>query len=356
MFTTGGAAAALSATSFRTERACGAQEPTVPVPSSPVALEVRPYQLMCVICQIGRGCTENLDDPRLNEIVKAVRQDRKRPLTLRCNTDHVYRYQNPGHGEDTSEGELFNAKRDLDILQKLGLVPGDTRPAVDLIERVLAKVIVSRDICGYEKVTSETWRGCAQANSGNYEKGRALGIKAIFPPRNVDEKARYKKSSAADVYEARILKIRPHHLLCMSCFYGRSGKLAPIKEDNLFEAIDVIQKNPDIPVMLVAGCCMICPPCEKYDPATNFCVGGKSMALRDQKKDLDVLQKVGLKYGDTLSARQLYQLVYERIHSTRDICGFGDNLASAYEWSICGGAEKDGPYQKARTERLGIKG
>jgi hypothetical protein len=116
----------------------------------------------------------------------------------------------------------------------------------------------------------------------------------------------------------------------MSCFYGRSGKLAPIQEDNLFEAIDVIQKNPDIAVTLIPGCCMICPPCEKYDPATNLCVGGHSMALRDQKKDLDVLQKLGLKYGDTLPAQKLYQLVYERIHSTRDICGFGENLASAY--------------------------
>ena len=48
------------------------------------------------------------------------------------------------------------------------------------------------------------------------------------------------------------------------------------------------------------------------------------MALRDQKKDLDVLQKLGLKYGDTLPARQLFQLLYERIPSTRDICGYGD--------------------------------
>ena len=41
--------------------------------------------------------------------------DPKQPLTLRCNVDTVYRYQNPGHAEDTGEGELFNAKRDLDI-------------------------------------------------------------------------------------------------------------------------------------------------------------------------------------------------------------------------------------------------
>jgi hypothetical protein len=78
------------------------------------------------------------------------------------------------------------------------------------------------------------------------------------------------------------------------------------------------------------------------------------MALRDQKKDLDVLQRLGLKYGDTLPARQLLDLLYERIPSTRDICGYGDGETRAPEWSICSGAVKDDPYQKARAARLGI--
>lgn len=355
-FATAGAAATLAAASPATKRTLAGQG-TDALPTKGFArLEVRPYQLMCVVCRIGEGRTEDLGDPRLTEILKTVRGDPKLPLALRCNADTVYRYQNPGHGEDTPEGELHNAKRDLDILQKLGLVPGDTRPARDMFERLLDNVSTARGICAYEKVTSPTWQGCPRAESGNYEKGRALGIKAVIPPRDAKDKANSKKTSAAEVYEAKTLRIRPHHLLCMSCFFGRAEKLAPIQEDNLFEAIDAIQKNPDFPVMLVAGCCMICPPCSMYDPATNLCVGGRSMALRDQKKDLDVLQKLGLKYGDTLPARKLYQLLYERIPSTRDICGYGDGQTRAREWSICGGAEKDDAYQKARAAQLGIKG
>jgi hypothetical protein len=100
---------------------------------------------------------------------------------------------------------------------------------------------------------------------------------------------------------------------------------------------------------------MICPPCGKYDPVNKLCVGGRSMALRDQKKDLDVLQKLGLKYGDTLPARKLLQLLYERIQSTRDICGYGDGEVRAPEWSICSGAVKDDAYQKAQAAQLGIK-
>ncbi len=302
--TAGVAAAALGLPMLEPGRLAAAGEPGTLAASGFPTLPVRPYQLMCVICRLGAGCADELGEPRLTAILEAVRQDPKLPLTLRCNVDTVYRYQNPGHAEDTAEGELFNAKRDLDILQKLGLVPGDTRPAIDMFERVLAKIPQARGICGYETQTSDTWRGCAQAASGNYEKGRELGINAVIPPRDPQEKAQYKQTSAAAIYQAPALQIRPHHLLCMSCFHGGKDKLAPIAEDNLFEAIDVIQKRPDIPVTLIAGVCMICPPCGKYDPASKLCVGGRSMALRDQKKDLDVLQKLGLKYGDTLPARQ----------------------------------------------------
>ena len=353
--TAGAAAAALGLPVLRSARLASADEPGTRIPDGLSALSVRPYQLMCVVCRIGAGCTGDLGDPRLTAILEAVRQDPKLPLSLRCNVDTVYRYQNPGHAEDTAEGELFNAKRDLDIVQKLGLVPGDTRPAIDMFERVLAQIPQSRGICGYETHTSDTWRGCSQAGSGNYEKGRELGINALIPPRDPQEKAQYKQSSAAAIYQAPALQIRPHHLLCMSCFHGGKDTLAPIEEDNLFEAINAIQKQPDIPVTLIAGVCMICPPCGKYDPVHKLCVGGRSMALRDQKKDLDVLQKLGLKYGDTLPARTLYQLVFERILSTRDICGYGDGETRATEWSICGSAENDDPYQKARATQLGIK-
>ena len=354
-FATAGAAAALGLPVLERGCAAASEETGTRAQDGLATLSARPYQLMCVICRIGAGCTSDLGDPRLTAILESVRQDPKRPLVLRCNVDTVYRYQNPGHAEDTAEGELFNAKRDLDIVQKLGLVPGDCRPAIDMFERVLAQIPQTRGICGYEAQTSDTWRGCAQATSGNYEKGRELGINALVPPRDPQEKAQYKQTSSAAIYRATALRIRPHHLLCMSCFHGGKDTLAPIEEDNLFEAIDAIQKQPDIPVTLIAGVCMICPPCGKYDPANKLCIGGHSMALRDQKKDLDVLQKLGLQYGDTRPARQLYQLLYERILSTRDICGYGDGQTRAWEWSICGTAEKDDAYQQARAANLGIK-
>jgi len=358
-FARAGAAATIGVVSLET---AGAHESsrTNGAPQAPAAdgvLQVRPYQLMCIVCRIGQGKARDLGDARLTEILAAGREDPKRPIRLRLNTESVYAYRNPGTDENTPEGELFNTKRDLDIIQKLGLVPGDTRPAIDLFERLLLDIPTAKGICGYGAVTSGTWSGCSQADSGAYEKGHKRGIKAIIPPRDAQEKADYKETSVAAIHKAKALQIRPHHLMCMSCFYGdRMEKLEPIKEDNLFEAIDAIHKNPDIPVTLVPGCCMICPPCSHYDPETNLCLGGKSMALRDQKKDLDVLQKLGLKYGDSLPARKLYERLYERIPSTRDICGYGDGRERAREWRICGDPEGREGYRMARAAKLGIAG
>ena len=78
------------------------------------------------------------------------------------------------------------------------------------------------------------------------------------------------------------------------------------------------------------------------------------MSLRDQKKDLDVLQLLGLSYGDTLPARCIYALLFKKICSTRQICGYGDGIVRAPEWSICGTPEGSNNYVKARESNMGI--
>ena len=157
------------------------------------------------------------------------------------------------------------------------------------------------------------------------------------------------------MYETETLSIRPHHLMCMACFHDGRKTCEPDEEDNRFEAIDIIQKNPDIPITLKRGCCMICPPCGSYDPQSGFCVGGHGMSIRDQKKDLDVLQLLGLKYGDTLPARQLYCMLFERIPSTRMVCAYGDGVVRGAEWTICRDPAGSEAYKKARATNMGIQ-
>jgi len=310
---------------------------------------------MCIVCRIGEGRESSLGGERLNEIAASIRKNPVMPIRLYCNTYTIFRFQNPQHDEDTPGGRLFNEKRDLDILQRMGLVPGDTRPAIDLFARLLDSVPTAEGICGGEQ-TGREWKGCPRAHSGFYEKGHALGLQAVVPGRTEEEMARTKRESVEEMYRSKELRIRPHHLMCMTCFHGGKSKLAPIKADNLFEAIDIIQKSPDIPVRLIEGCCMICPPCKSYHPATALCIGGQSMGLRDQKKDLDVLRRLGLKYGDLLPARRLYRLLFEKIHSTTEICGYGDGIERSHEWRVCCGPDGSAGYVKAREANLGIEG
>lgn len=317
------------------------------------SMDVRPYQLMHIVSRIGAGCGDDLGDPRLNEILAAIRQEPYLPLTLRCNVTSTYAYQNPGHQDDTPEGELFNARRDLKILQRMGLVPGATRPAIDLLELLLRSVETARGILWFDEVTSETWRG-EPREAGHYEAGRAMGVQAILPPRSEAEMAEVKRQSARAMAEAGLLEIRPHHLMCVTCFYGGHEELAPIDEDNLFEVIDVVQKRPDIPIRLISGPCMICPPCPHYHPPSGLCIGGQSMSLRDELKDLDLLQLLGLQYGDVLPARELFARLYAHVASTREICGHGDGIARSPEWRVCGGPDGDPRYAKGRAAGLGF--
>ena len=314
------------------------------------SLNVRPYQLMQIVARTGSGCKEDLGDDQLTELLQAVRKNSGLPITLQVPVDSNYRYQNPLEINEESENRLFAIRCDLKILQKMGMVPGATRPAIEMFHRLLKGVEKAEGIICFNEITSETWKGFGREEC-DYDKGRAMGLDAIIPPRNQKEKAVVKVDSAKAMYRKETLKIRPHHLMCMTCFYG-THEFSPIDEDNLFEAIDIIHKNPDIHIELVSGPCMICPPCSLYTRTLNQCISPHGMALRDELKDLDVLQILGLKYGDKVPARKLYTLLFEKVHSTTQICGYGDDVKRSPEWSVC----PDGVpgYAKARAEGLGF--
>jgi hypothetical protein len=319
-------------------------------------LTVRPYQLMCIVCEIGAADDALPSAPRLREIVLAVKKDPLIPITLRCNVTGTYRYQNPGRAEDTPEGALYNDLRDLTVLQKLSLVPGDTRTAWDIFHRLFQSIKSPVGICALEGKDSANWPACARARSGAYEKAHARGVGVVIPVRSEEEMARVKSESASKTEKAQRLRIRPHHLMCLACFHGGKpfNQLAPIKADNLYEVIAAIHRNPDIPVSLVEGCCDVCPPCRDYHPPTGLCVGATGMGLRDQKKDLDVLRRLDLRYGDTIPARKLFRMLFDEIKSTTEICGNGDGIERSPDWRVCGGPQGNESYRKARAANLGI--
>ena len=324
------------------------------------SIDVRPYQMLCLICRQGRPDESECyyHEARLDEIQAAVAADPIVPLTLRCNTETVFRYQNPGRKCDTPEGDMYNDLRDLTVLQRIGAVPGSTLPAIDLFGCILDAIPTASGVCGYPEAEAPGWGRCRFADSGNYERGVAKGSGSIVPGRTADEMQTVKNESADVCERAERLAIRPHHLMCMTCFHGgRSGEaLAPIEEDNLCECIRAMQRNPDIPVELIHGPCMICPPCGAYHAASDLCIGNRSMGLRDDRKDLDALRVLGLRYGDVLPARELLQKLYSAVEDTTGICGYSDGAERSREWRVCGGPTGKDSFARARKVGLGVSG
>ncbi|MDD5596783.1 MAG: hypothetical protein PHV82_02495 [Victivallaceae bacterium] len=320
-------------------------------------IEVRPYQLMCLICRTGRRNREKYYfEDRLDSLTVKIRENINRPLLLACNCISAYAWQNPGREYDTPEGQEFNDRRDLAVLRDLNMVPGTAQPASDIIRKIFKHIKTCDDICALGKYCTDKWQECKFAEFGNYERGIAAGEKKIIPPcRPAAELASCKQMSAAQLYQKRQLQVRPHHLACIACIVkGRKPcEMEPLDADNACEIADIIQKNPDIPVELVSGPCMVCPPCAGYSPEHNICNAGIGMGLRDEKKDLDALMLLGMKFGDILPGGKLYEKLFTVLDSTKNLCGRGHSAAKVDEWVSCGSDGNDA-YLRSRAVKLHI--
>jgi hypothetical protein len=320
------------------------------------SITIRPYQALCAVCSLGGGDSVPKVE-KIKELLEIVRKSPDIPITLRCNVGDLFTFQDPGTQDDTPEGIEFNRRRDLEILLRLNFTPGETITARILFNRLLDRITTVSEICGYENITSDAWKGCPRAKSDYYERGRGRGITAIIPPRSKGEMEKEKNESLKAMYEARTtgIRVRPHILICAVCQYGW-GIRPPYKEDNLPELIQLILKEPDTLITLAEGAdWMMCAPCPERVPDLNACANVKgSGGLTNQLRDLRTLQKLGLTYGTTMNARELYRLIFERVPRTFDICNFDSPRPSIW-WddytigSYCGARDKHNKnYEKGK--------
>lgn len=283
-------------------------------------MTLRPYQLLCAVCALGADQSEEIDLEN-KRVLDSLKQNPDQPITLRCQVGEIFAYQDCGAGDDTPEGAEYNLRRDLEILHKLDLIPGGTLPARALFYRILERIETTSGICGYDRETAPEWKGCPKARSGQYEKGRAKGIYAIVPCRSEKDMQNDKASSLAAMYQAGEISVRPHILLCAVCQYG-GGIRPPYAEDNLPELIELMLKQPDTRIKLVPNAdWMMCAPCPQRLPEINGCVNQMGAGgLPNQMRDLRMLQKLGLTFGATRKAREIYRLIFERISGTLEVC------------------------------------
>ena len=151
-----------------------------------------------------------------------------------------------------------------------------------------------------------------------------------------DWKGEKMKESRDGISQADI-DIRPHHLLCTVCTLG--GVKCPLLPKNRIDYIlKQVRYDATLRIKLVSNCDEIV---HFREMQTEDYAQIDTQEVFNRKRDLDVLQKLGLMPGATMKARELFNLLFKRIPSTKDICGYGDGVVTSREWSICqGGDEK----------------
>jgi hypothetical protein len=279
------------------------------------------------------------------EVLERVRQDPTVAIRLMSPADEIPHYTEAIAGD---REEVLNRQRDLDVLQRLGLLPGDTRRARYLYTLLFERIATPDGLCAGD---TPGWEGCALARSGAYERVRADGWSAVVASRPEAECREYRARNVAEIAGGEGLYVRPHHLMCLACWHAGGEGQGPRPNDTLQEILLRIRDEPEVPITLVEGCCMACECCEGYHPATGRCVHAGGL-IRDYKRDLDVLRRLGLFPGATLPARELLGLLFARIASTREICGYGDGIVRSEEWRVCGDPQGSLGYEATRKRGL----
>jgi len=316
------------------------------------AITMQPCHLLSTVCTLGGAKCPLIDEDKAKEIIGRLKVDPSISVRLVTDVDEIPRYTRLKKEDHDSPDrkDVLNRKRDLDVLQRLGLAPGDTRRARYLYELLFARINTTLNICSYD---TPGWEGCELAKSGAYEKIHSKGWQAVVYQRSKDEMSEFRKRNENDIKTSPGLFVRPHHLMCFSCWYDGGKGQTPRSNDTLFEIWQRIKSDPEIPVTLVEGTCMACDCCDGFHPLNGRCVHSCGL-IRDYKKDLDVFQKMGLMPGATMKAREAFTLLFEKVTSTREICGFGDGIVRSEEWKICSDPQGNPGY--ARTRITGVFG
>ncbi len=304
-------------------------------------------QLLGLVCTKGGVICPLIAPDDAQDILDRLAKDPTVAIQLRSDAEELPHYTrlSPEQYAAESSEDVLNRKRDLDVLQKLGLLPGDVRRARYLFELLFKRIETPEGICAFD---TPGWAGCPLARSGTYESVREKGWQAVVYQRGAEEMAEYRERNVEQIMTGEQLYMRPHHLMCMACWYAGGEGTGPRPNDTLSEILDRIRQEPDVPITLVEGACEACDCCDGFYPDTGRCVHAGGL-IRDYKKDLDCFQKLGMMPGDTMNARELIDLMFERIPSTSDVCGYGDDVVTGEEWAICSGPGGNAGYEKTRV-------
>jgi hypothetical protein len=322
--------------------------------------EVQAHHLLCAVCRRG-GCSRPpCGTKKIDALLAVLWSYPHTPLLIKADLDvsrahffDVYEKRKPKRlpADFADRNDSYSDRRkDLEVCRLLGIYPNTALPAIHAYNLLFARQPTLQGMCRGLSGDTTVWPECPHANKGYYEKisqAKGVGLKeqtergedlagegiwALFQPRTRKEMSDAKRKSAAYIVkDAKQLYIRPNHLLCILC---RRKDQDPLVEDNLIELRKRMEDNPDIPVTLTEGCCMVCDPCNVYHPDEHVCYHAHP---KNVLRDLRMLEILGLKPGATLPAREVYRLVFEKVKKLQNVCGWGDGSNTTVFWAPCGG-------------------
>ncbi|MCD4699147.1 MAG: DUF1284 domain-containing protein [Phycisphaerae bacterium] len=124
------------------------------------------------------------------------------------------------------------------------------------------------------------------------------------------------------------MKVRGHHLVCTYCFYGSGKKTARdfFGIDNAIpELLRKLRENPDLEITVMADFDDVCGMCPIKTPEGCGRGKGDEGGISDQNEKLRqwdriLLDRLGLRVGEEITARNLEKRLGERIPDIGRIC------------------------------------
>ncbi len=148
---------------------------------------IRIHHILCITCFLQKeDATVPIEEDNLFEVWDKMLNNPDIPVTLMegCNSCMVCP---PCHAFDMERGicngacGLRDRKKDLDTFKKMGMLPGETYPARELLYKIYSTIDTTRGICDYGEDTAYEWKACGGGgdNYKRYQKGRAYAIKRL---------------------------------------------------------------------------------------------------------------------------------------------------------------------------------
>jgi hypothetical protein len=319
---------------------------------------VRGHHLLCAVCVRGGCKTPPPGKKALSRLLAAMWTYPYVPLKITADVDlkrahylDVFEGRNKKRlpkGFSRRSRDYVARRKDLEVCRALGIVPNTVMPAFHVYQILFSRLPTLDGICRTDSRPSGAWPECPHARRGFYEsiaggprfdlrqqtelgeKMDGQGLWAMLRPRSRQDMLEAKKRSADFImHKADRLYIRPAHCLCILCTASAQD---PLIQDNLVELRKRMEENPDIPVTLVEGCCMVCDSCNEYHLGEHLCYHAH---IKNDLRDLMMLERLGLPPGATLPAGKLFELIYRRIGSLKEICGWRDGSNTAPLWAPC---------------------